>query len=267
MLIDGMACLWPADLEFQRAGEALDQLGDDAEIALMAWDSDVVLVHPFTMDRNLITSRLEDRACFFHALNGPKKVVRPERDWYRPGEAIHKAAAYLETAASPLRRKIILTLVTSYGPPTLMAETHRLSAAEVEGKLEKSGATVYALYLTERRVSGPMPLFGRFMPTARRRRSGGTLERFVEQTGGSVIVGKRKAPDEWLIKLAGLIRTSYSIGYYPDDKDFDGRFRHIKLELSRSGKTKAGTVNIKMRNGYRALRPSRPVVSEKNLER
>ena len=67
--------------------------------------------------------------------------------------------------------------------------------------------------------------------------------------------------------MASLIRTNYSIGYYPDDKDFDGRFRRIKLELSRSGKTKAGTVNIKMRNGYRALRPSRPVVSEKNPER
>ena len=267
ILVDGMGCLYPHELEFQRSREALRQLGDDAEIALMAWDSDVTLVQPFTMDRNVITDRLQDKASFFHALNGPQKVVRPERDLYRPGEAVYQAAVYLEKAALPGRRRIIITIVNGYGPPVVpLADTHRHSAAEVSEVLEKTGATVYGLYLTfARGGDGSLPLIGRFGPKTRRRRSGGSLEKFVELTGGSILVGKREEPDVWLIKLLGLTRSSYGIGYYPENKYFDGRFRRIKLELSRRGKIKAGTVNIKTANGYRALRPSSQPASEKNL--
>jgi len=70
-----------------------------------------------------------------------------------------------------------------------------------------------------------------------------------------------------LIKVAGLIRSSYTIGYYPANSDFDGSFRRISLELSPSGKAKAGKFTIKTRNGYRALRPSAKAVSETQPER
>lgn len=129
--------------------------------------------------------------------------------------------------------------------------------------LEKTGTTVYVLYQT----SGPShDALLQFRPKIRRRYSGGGLEQFVDLTGGSLLVGKREEADEMLIKLAGLIRASYTIGYYPENPDFDGRFRRINLELSRRGKTKAATVNIKTRNGYRALRPSSPAVSGINQE-
>ena len=263
-LVDGMMCLYPPECEFQRAREALGKLGDDAEIGLMAWDSDVILVEPLTTDRNVIAERLEDRVCFFHALNGPEKVVRPQRDLYRPGEAIYQAAAYLEKAASPGRRKIIITLVNGIGPPvTPLADIHRHSVTEVSELLEQTGTTVYGLYLTfYRGHDWSLPLIGRFGPKTRRRRSGGSLEKFVELTGGSVLVGKKEEPDEWLLKLAKLIRSGYTIAYYPANKDFDGHFRRIRLELSRPGKAKTGAVNIKTPNGYRALRPPSRATSE-----
>jgi hypothetical protein len=86
--------------------------------------------------------------------------------------------------------------------------------------------------------------------------------RAVEQTGGSILVGEREGVDDLLIKLTGLIRSSYTIAYYPENSDFNGRFRRISLELSGRGKAKAGKVNIKTRNGYRALRPSLPDAAE-----
>lgn len=67
---------------------------------------------------------------------------------------------------------------------------------------------------------------------------------------------ERRHGYENLIRLAGLIRSSYTTGYYPENSDFDGSFRRINLELSPFGKTKVGKVNIKTRTGYRALRPS-----------
>jgi hypothetical protein len=94
------------------------------------------------------------------------------------------------------------------------------------------------------------------------------LEDFVEQTGGTTIVAKyKKDEDEMFMNLTGLISSSYTIGYYPENSEFDGRFHRISLELSPSGKTKAGNVTIKTRNGYRALRPSATAASEARPER
>ncbi|MGH9839281.1 MAG: VWA domain-containing protein [Blastocatellia bacterium] len=277
ILVDAMACIVPIEREFRRSHEALRQLGDDAEIALMAFDSDVVLVQPLIRDQNVIAGRLANRLSFFHALNGPRKVPRPARDLPRAGEAIYQAARYLEKNASPGRRKIVVVISESV---LSMARTHPHTAAEVEELLDKTGTTIYALLEN----SGIRSIYGsdEFNPVTwfrvrrdkQRRSSGGVLEHLVDLTGGHVLVSKNMAwlnlstltPnrkfgeefDELFIKLTGLIGSSYTIGYYPENSDFDGRFRRINLELSGRGKTKAGKVHIKTRNGYRALRPSLP---------
>jgi VWFA-related protein len=238
----------------------------------MAWDSDVILVQPFTRDQEVITGRLKDRVGLFHALNGHQNggqsKVRPERDYRRPGEAIYQAAKYLEKAASPERRKVII--IISWGrPPLYMAYTHPHTASEVSKLIEKTGTTVYGLYLTEESPSLLSKLFSGFPPGVyeKERRDGGTIEQFVEQTAGSILIGKREEADDQLIKLIGLIRSSYTIGYYPENSNFDGRFRRISLELNPQGKAKVGKVDIKTRNGYLALRHSAPAASEARPER
>jgi len=260
ILVDGMVCIFPPELELHGGKEALRQLGDDSEIALMAWDSDAKLVQPLTRDQDVVARRLKDRVSFFIALNGPQKIPRPDRDWYRPGEAVYQAARYLEKAASPERRKIII-LIAWDKHPIHPAETHRQSAADVISLLEQTGATVYGLILTEGRPRGVfsrLHLGGKY----KRQRSGGTLEQFVEQTGGSILVGEQEKGNELFNKLIELVHSSYTIGYYPEDSNFDGRYRRIKLELSPRGKLKAGEVNIKSRAGYRAIRSSSPAATQ-----
>jgi VWFA-related protein len=272
ILVDGMACIVPPEFEFQRSQQALRQLGDDAEIALMAWDSDIILAQPFTRNQEVIAGRLKDRVDFFYALNGHRNEgqgpIRPERDYYRPGGAIYQAAKYLEKASSPERRKVII-IITWARPPLYMAYTHRQPAAEVSKLIERTGTTVYGLYLTEERPSLFSRMFSGFPLGVyeKERRDGGTIEQFVEQTGGSILIGKREEADDQLIKLTGLIRSSYTIGYYPENSNFDGGFRRISLELSSSGKAKAGKVTIKTRRGYQALRPSETAASEARPER
>ena len=95
----------------------------------------------------------------------------------------------------------------------------------------------------------------------KKQRDGVSIEQFVEQTGGSILIGKPEEADDLLIKLTDLIRSSYTIGYYPENFNFDGGFRRIRLEMSSSGKAKVGKVTIKTRNGYRALRPSTTATS------
>ncbi len=289
ILVDGMTCVRFPEIEFQRSRVALRQLGEDAEIALMAWDSDVLLVQPLTRNQRMIADRLEDRVSFFTVLNGPQNgpqiIVRPERDHARPGEAIYKAARYLEKAASPERRKIIV-LISFTSSAIFVAKTHPHTGAEVNELLKNSGTTVYAL-LEDNGIKSiygsdeynPFTMF-QVMKKKRQRRSGGTLEEFVDLTGGSILVSKNEAwldqsrliPnsefgkefDELFIKLTGLIRSSYTIGYYPKNTNFDGRFRRIKLELSKSGKAKAGKVEIKTRDGYHAIRSTSPPAVEIN---
>ena len=211
-----------------------------------------------TRDHNLIADKLEDR-------NKLRNILRPSArtpegdlaEFARPGEAIYQAARYLEKTASPGRRKIIIVIANA---GWLDKWWHPRPAAEVKGMLEKTGTTVYGLY--QDFVPGDVAEFQRLNHKDKQRRSGGTIEEFVEQTGGSLLVGKTAESDEMLIKLAGLIRSSYTIGYYPENSDFDGGFRRISLELSPGGKVKAGPVNIKTRSGYRAFRPSSIAAAE-----
>jgi VWFA-related protein len=281
ILVDSEVCVWPPEIELQRSQEALRLLGTDAEIALMAFDSDVVLVWPFTRDHQAIADRLGNRVGFFQALNGPRKVPRPGRDANRPGEAIYQAAQYLERQVAGERRKIIIVISKSW---SWMARSHRHTAAEVEYLLEKTGTTVYALLENRGIRSGygsdeynPVSWF-RVRKDKQQQSSGGSLEDFVDLTGGSALVSTNRALtnvnaltpnlkfgkefDELFIKLTGLIGSSYTIGYYPENSDFDGRFRRIHLELTKAGKVKAGQANLKTRSGYRALRPSSPDVAE-----
>jgi VWFA-related protein len=283
ILVDGMTCVRFPEIEFRRSREALRQLGEDAEIALMAWDSDVRLVQPLTRNQRVIADRMEDRVSFFTALNGTQSgtpiIIRPERDHSRPGEAVYQAAQYLEKAVSPERRKIIIVISQSF---LLMAQTHLHTAAEVKTLLRETGVTVYALLENNGMRSDYNYGADKFNPFSLRRagkinqqrRRGGTLEEFVDLTGGAIFVSKNmpwlnlssltpngefgKEFDELFIKLTRLIRTSYTIGYYPENTNLDGRFRRIKLELSPTGKTKAGKVNITAREGYYAVRRPSP---------
>jgi Ca-activated chloride channel homolog len=266
MLVRALACASePPEYLLPRIHESLRLLGDDAEIALMSWQRDNALVQPLTRDHNVIAKVINQgaRLLGYWVFNKIcKQTFNLDLDQPRPGEAIYQAARYLEKEAAPGRRKIIL-MITSSG---FNNKTHLHTADEVSEMLEKTGTTVYAL--NEEMRDSSNKYYGaadyyRLNRKDKRRRAGGLVEDFVEQTGGTQLVAKdRYETDEVFMKLTGLISTSYTIGYYPENSEFDGKFRRISLELSPRGKAKAGNVMIKTRNGYRALRPSATPASE-----
>ena len=106
-----------------------------------------------------------------------------------------------EKNAAPGRRKVIIII----GLPSSLDEFHPHTAAEVKEILEKTGTTVYGLY--ESYYLEIVAKFQRQNQKDKKGRSGGTVEEFVEQTGGAILIGTPEEGDELLIKLAGMIRS------------------------------------------------------------
>ncbi len=271
ILVDGMKCV--AEPWYQRVGEIMSQFGEDDEISLMAWDTDAVLVQPLAKYNSGVLDKFKKRFDFFSALNpgpygyephfGTKIVVRLDRTNYRPGEAIYQATQYLESAASPKSRKIIIVISSSN---IEIAHKHMRTASEVETLLAKTSTTVFGLIHNEGFDSSGGKILKTFINPKRNLKGilSGTINHFVNISGGSTVTGEWEDCDEMFIKLAKQIRSSYTIGYYPDDTNFDGKFRRIKLELSKSGRAKFGNVDIKTREGYYAVRSVTSDVSDKS---
>jgi VWFA-related protein len=265
MAVEGLGCaIEPPEWLIPRIRESLLQLGDDVEIALIAWQGIIELVQPLTKDHQVIADVIQQGS---RLLGGKFEVVCKQTDNLdinlpRPGETIYQAARYLEKEASPGRRKIIIDL----DKPQFINKTHFHTAAEVSELLESTRTTVYGMYFEQRnsinKYYGAEDYY-RLNRKDKRRRIGGSLEEFIDETGGTLLIGKnREHVDEVFMQLTRLIGSSYTIGYYPENSEFNGKFRRLSLELSPSGKAKAGKVTIKTRSGYRALRPSSPAATE-----
>src|SRR5438270_5133573 len=76
-----------------------------------------------------------------------------------------------------------------------------------------------------------------------------TMRAIATETGGKVYVNQNEIKDGIAIALADN-NSAYTIGYYPEDKKWDGKYRSIKVKLNRNG------VEVRHRRGYYAIDPS-----------
>ena len=61
-----------------------------------------------------------------------------------------------------------------------------------------------------------------------------TMKAVAEETGGKVYINQ----NEVAVGVALAVQdnaASYTIGYYPEDKKWDGKYRSIKVKLARDG--------------------------------
>ena len=64
-------------------------------------------------------------------------------------------------------------------------------------------------------------------------RSPDVATRMTVETGGSAInITNQFRLEDAFDKIAGELRTEYSLGYYPSNTKADGKFRHLKVELT-----------------------------------
>ena len=75
-----------------------------------------------------------------------------------------------------------------------------------------------------------------------------TMRAIATETGGKVYVNQNEIKDGIAIALADN-NSAYTIGYYPEDKKWNGRYRSIKVKLNREG------TEARYRKGYFAVDP------------
>ncbi len=75
------------------------------------------------------------------------------------------------------------------------------------------------------------------------------LRELAAETGGKAYVNQNEIKDGIALAVADE-KASYSLGYYPENKKWDGKFRNIKIRVDR------GDTEIRYRKGYFALDPT-----------
>jgi VWFA-related protein len=76
-----------------------------------------------------------------------------------------------------------------------------------------------------------------------------TLQDLAAETGGKAYTNQNEIKDGIDLAVADE-DASYAIGYYPENKKWDGKFRNIKVKLDR------GDTEVRYRRGYFALDPT-----------
>jgi len=72
-----------------------------------------------------------------------------------------------------------------------------------------------------------------------------TMREIADETGGRVYVNQNEIKDGVALAFADN-SSSYTLGYYPENKKFDGEYRHIKTKIAREG------LELHYRKGYYA---------------
>src|SRR5882757_2784181 len=78
--------------------------------------------------------------------------------------------------------------------------------------------------------------------------SQGTMREIAAQTGGKAYVNQNEIKDG-IALAASDEKASYSLGYYPENKKWDGKLRNIKIKVAQ------GDIQLRYRKGYFAIEP------------
>ena len=79
--------------------------------------------------------------------------------------------------------------------------------------------------------------------------SQGTMREVALQTGGKAYINQNEIKDGITLAVSDE-KASYSLGYYPENKKWDGKFRNLKVKVDQ------GDTQLRYRNGFFALDPA-----------
>jgi VWFA-related protein len=77
----------------------------------------------------------------------------------------------------------------------------------------------------------------------------GTMREIAAQTGGKAYVNQNEIKDGIILAVSDE-NASYSLGYYPENKKWDGKFRTLKVKVDK------GDTQVRYRKGFYALDPA-----------
>jgi hypothetical protein len=75
------------------------------------------------------------------------------------------------------------------------------------------------------------------------------MREVARETGGIAYINQNEIKEGIVVAMADSA-SSYTLGYYPEDKKWDGKYRSVKVKLNRDG------VDTRYRRGYFAIDPA-----------
>lgn len=109
----------------------------------------------------------------------------------------------------------------------------------MESSATQGGSVFSDTALTDRVASG----------LSTQQASQGTMREVAAQTGGKAYINQNEIKDGITLAVSDE-RASYSLGYYPENKKWDGKFRSLKVKVDQ------GDIQLRYRKGFYALDPA-----------
>jgi VWFA-related protein len=238
----------------------MGKLNPDDEVALMAFGAGAVVMQEFTTDRKLITRKLRNFAEDARKQNLGAYQVR--------SSAVFQAAEYVEKAANPLSRRVIVVITDDTksfyegGKPELVAERVLGSGSSVyalvangyrarKGKITRV-IVESALYSFGNPVSFAINLGGRIVSEAAVNAitNDRSFGRIVARSGGSASRADGDTTADKLTLLLDHVRNRYVIGFAPPQHTTGDRFHKLNLKLTPQAQKREGEVVVGAAQGY-----------------
>jgi Ca-activated chloride channel homolog len=237
LLIDRGGCLDPFGDEVRHAAfGALSQLKPADEVAVMTYHDTAELRQRFTNDHRAIGRALD--------------YVPPhdERANHCLDTAFDEAANYMNTAANPVGRRVVIVItgVTRNfdcpGSPSGKAATQSIfeSGAVVCGIVPKTAV--------QQMENGMMRW------ATRLGRIGGAntmdIQKLANETGGELLQDKPENLKTTFATLIEHLRTRYNLAFVSSNKKRDGTVRKLKIELATATRKKREKLVVTARKSY-----------------
>src|SRR6266571_2557566 len=198
-----------------------DGIGED-EMFIMTFGDGINLVSPLTSDRRALQNSI-----FGLEAHGPTPLY----------DAVASALDYIKQGK---HRKKVLVVVTDGG------DNHSsLSFNRLVDRVRESDVLIYAVGMYGTMAHNPTEL--RLIQRPQRQ-----LEQLSETTGGYAYFPTD--PDKWRETMSTIVQEvseHYTIGYYPSNQTHDGRWRKVKVEVTKTNQDKAKYF-VRTRSGYYA---------------
>ncbi len=183
-------------------------LKDDEDAFIIDFDSEVKVIQDFTSDKGKLLTAID-----FADADGATAL----------NKALWEGIKKLEDKTG---RKAIILLSDGYDTVQEMTEEQVLEAAK------RAEVKIYSIGIVERWITPPVP-FRRQAPFEEKGLGEIVLKSLSDWTGGEAFFPQSVSRlDDIYLQIARELRSQYAMGYASSNKEEDGSWRTIKVELT-----------------------------------
>jgi VWFA-related protein len=234
-----------SDEAHRAAREAIDRLKPVDEIAVMAFTDSTKLIQPFTRNRILLET----------ALNNIPEQAKTTKVAHCFNLMFADAAEHMLKASNPAGRRVIIVITSmtrlfdcSNGPSNRAATT----------AIYESGAVVCAIIpaVIIQRIENALQIAAtrvnkvvaaRYMD----------VQHLADEIGGEVLSDKPEKLDTTFQTMIDHLRSRYNLAFVSTNKTRDGTTRKLKLDVDPAQQKSQGKMVVKARRSYISPREAR----------